>query len=98
MKSVSRITLATASLISGAIVGYCAARSTNGTCGCFDCITICVDIITFAFYLHLESLTFDGTIYCFKHAHYVPALSTTADRPLPGSHALQEMPALMFQR
>src|ERR1700739_2804087 len=79
------------------MVRYSAARSTNGTCGCFDGVLVGMDIITLAFYLHLESLRFDGTIHCFKHAYNILALGTAADRPLSGSHALQEMSALLFQ-
>ena len=57
-----------------------------------------MDIITFVFYLYLESLAFDGTIYRFKHSHNVSAFNPTADGPLPGSHTIQKMPALMLQR
>src|SRR5437667_4268190 len=57
-----------------------------------------MDIITFVFYLYLESLAFDGTIYRFKHSHNVSAFNPAADGPLPGSHAIQKMPALMLQR
>src|SRR2546422_5620003 len=97
-KSASWITLEVASLISSAIVRYCAARSTNGTCGCFECIAICVDIITVAFYLHLESFQFDRTTNCLQHAYNVPAFDTAADRPPPRSHAFQEVPTLVLQR
>jgi hypothetical protein len=47
-----------------------------------------VDIFTFAFYLHLESLGFDGTIYSFKHPYNIPAFSTAADWPSPGSNTI----------
>jgi hypothetical protein len=56
-----------------------------------------VDIITGAFYLHLESFGFDRTIYCLKYANNISALNTATDRPLSRSHTLQEMPALVLQ-
>src|SRR5207302_5962432 len=99
IKSASWITLDVASLISSAIVRYCAVRSTKGICGgCFVCIDICVDMITFAFYLHLQSLAFDGPIHGFENSHNIPSLDSAANRALPGPDAFQEMAALVLER
>jgi len=51
-----------------------------------------------AFYLHLDALVFNGTIYGLKHFHHISSLDTTADGTLPACHAIEEMPALVLQR
>jgi len=54
-------------------------------------------MITFAFYLHLQSLAFDGSIHGFENSHNFPALDSAADRALPRPNALQEMAALVLE-
>src|SRR5256884_9834441 len=54
-------------------------------------------MITFAFYLHLQSLAFDGSIHGFKNSHNFPPLDSAANRALPRPNALQEMAALVLE-
>src|SRR5437016_11240162 len=60
-------------------------------------MAICVDIITFTFYLHLQSFAFDGSIHGFENSHNFPSLDAAANRALPRPHALQEMAALVLE-
>src|SRR5690349_11499076 len=91
MKSVSRTTLETAASISCAILAYCAARSTNGTCDCGVCIRIVL------LYLHLLSFVFDRPAHRFQHANYLAPLDPAADGPLAQPHAFQKVAALVFE-
>src|SRR5690242_12494473 len=98
MKSVSWITLDIASLISPAIAWYWTPKSTKGTFGCFGLINIWVDIVRLILHWYLQSFKFDRTIHGFEHPHHIPPIRSVAQRTLSRSHALQEVPALIFQR
>src|SRR5205809_2518582 len=80
------------------MVRYWAPKSTTGTFGCFGGFDIWVDITRFILHRYLSSFAFHRTIYTFEHSHDIPPSHSAADRPLPGSDALQEMPALTLQR
>src|SRR5438445_11500304 len=54
-------------------------------------------MITFAFYLHLQSLAFDGSIHGFKNSRTFRALDSAGSRALPRTNALQEMAALVLE-
>jgi hypothetical protein len=54
-------------------------------------------IVIVAFYLHLKSFAFDGTIHGFEHSYDFPAFDSAANRTLSQPHAFQKVPALILQ-